>query len=269
VSASTRERHPAVAGTFYPADPDVLRATVDDALAVASATLAPDGPPPKALIVPHAGYVYSGPVAASAYARLAPIADAIERVVLLGPAHRVAVHGLALPAVDRFATPLGSVDLDVEGRARIARHARVVVDDRPHAEEHSLEVHLPFLQRVLPGSWMLLPILVGDAAPDEVAAVIDEVWGGPETLIVVSSDLSHYLDYETARRCDERTAAAIVARRSTELRPTDACGARPVAGLLESARHHDLHVDLLDLRSSGDTAGPRDRVVGYGAFALA
>jgi AmmeMemoRadiSam system protein B len=266
VVVTPTERPPAVAGTFYPADPGVLRATIDDALAAAEA---PDGPPPKALIVPHAGYVYSGPVAASAYASLRPVVDVIERVVLLGPAHRVVVHGLAVPAVDRFATPLGSVDLDVEGRDRVVRHARVVVDDRPHADEHSIEVHLPFLQRVLRRPWTLLPILVGDAGPDEVAAVIDDIWGGPETLIIVSSDLSHYLDYDQARQRDERTAATIVARQPAELRPTDACGARPVAGLLESARHHDLHVDLLDLRSSGDTAGPRDRVVGYGSFALA
>ena len=260
-------RPSAVAGSFYPGSSGALRSTVDGLLREAAASL-PDPPPepPKALIVPHAGYVYSGPIAATAYARLAPMADRITRVVLLGPAHRAPVRTMALSSADAWETPLGVVPIDITGREVLAA-AGVPIDDRAHAPEHSLEVHLPFLQRVLRTDWALLPVIVGHPTPDQVADVLEHVWGGDETLIVVSTDLSHYLSYEEAAAVDRHTAAAIVAR-TTTVGPTEACGAYPVTGLLAAARRHDLDVELVDLRCSGDTAGPRDQVVGYGAFVL-
>jgi len=259
-----RVRPPAVAGTFYPADPATLRAVVARALADAPPDAAP---PPKALVAPHAGYVFSGPIAGSAWARVAAARDVVRRVVLLAPAHRVPVRGLATSSADAFATPLGPVRVDDELRRRVLALPHVVVDDRAHAPEHAIEVHLPFLQLVLDDP-TLLPLLVGDADPDEVSAVLDAVWGGPETLVVVSTDLSHYLEYHAAAARDRRTAASIVAADQAAIGDHDACGARPLRGLLATARRRGLGVRLLDLRSSGDTAGDPDAVVGYGAFAV-
>ena len=257
----------AVAGSFYPADPAELRSTVEEVLAAASERV-PAGTVPKAVIVPHAGYVYSAPIAASAYARVVPGRGRVGRVVLLGPAHRVPVTGVAAPSTDAFSTPLGLVPVDVAGREALVAAGLVVVRDDVHAAEHSLEVQLPFLQVAL-GEVPVLPLAVGDADPALVAGVLEAVWGGDETLVVVSSDLSHYLDHASATEVDRRTAAAIVARRPDRLGRDDACGVRPVQGLLTAAVRHDLDVDLLDLRTSADTAGGPDRVVGYGAFALA
>jgi MEMO1 family protein len=262
MSETTRRRPPAVAGTFYSADPDALATQVDH-LVRADAT----GPTPKALIVPHAGYAYSGPVAGVGYATLAAGRDRIERVVLLGPAHRVPVRGLAATSADQWVTPLGCVTIDDEARQAVLALPSVELDDRAHAAEHSLEVHLPFLQRTL-RRFSLLPLVVGHADTEAVATVLDAVWGGPETLIVVSTDLSHYQDHATASVLDQRTADAITSGRPEAIRADDACGAHPVRGLLVAARRHGLHARLLDLRNSGDTAGPRDRVVGYGAFSL-
>jgi AmmeMemoRadiSam system protein B len=262
----TRVRAPAVAGLFYPGERTALAGEVARALAVD----VPAGEaPPKAVIVPHAGYVYSGPIAGAAYARVRPRRGAIERVVLVGPAHRAWLDGLAVTTADEFATPLGAVPIDDALRRRVLALASVHADDEAHAGEHSLEVQLPFLQATLGDTgWTLLPLAVGDASPEQVAHVLDAVWGGPETLVVVSSDLSHYHDYATARRLDTETAAAIVACDARAIGDDDACGARPVRGLLLAARRRGLAVRLLDLRSSGDTAGDRDRVVGYGAFAV-
>ena len=257
-------RPAAVAGSFYEADPDALRASVRVHLASAPAH---DGPAPKAVIAPHAGHVYSGPVAAHAYNALAPRAAVVERVVLIGPAHRVAVEGVAVPSVDAFETPLGIVPIDADARTQLLSLPRVQVDDRPHALEHSLEVHLPFLQEVF-GSFRLVPLLAGWASAGEVAAVLEAVWGGDETAVVVSTDLSHYHDIDTARRLDARTAASVVARRPDDIAAEDACGAVPVRGVLDLAARRGLSCRLLDLRTSGDTAGPTDRVVGYGSFAL-
>jgi AmmeMemoRadiSam system protein B len=259
-----------VAGLFYPADPTVLEAVIraDLAEAVARAGTGDDRPAPHAVIAPHAGYVYSGPVAASAYARILSRRDEITRVVLLGPNHRVPLRAMALPSVDAMATPLGLVRVDTETRDALTGRRGVVVDDRPHAGEHSLEVHLPFLQVVLGDQWSVLPFVVGQLAADIVADVLDELWGGPETLVVVSTDLSHYHDHVTAQSLDSATAAAVVAQRWRELAPDRACGAFPLRGLLVEAERRHLEVQLLDLRTSGDTAGDHLRVVGYGAFAV-
>lgn len=256
-------RRPAVAGMFYPADAAVLRSTVTALLAAAGV----HGDPPKALVVPHAGYVYSGPVAASAYACLAPLRGRITRVVLLGPAHRVWFQGLALPSDDAFATPLGVVRVDLAAAASLSDLPQVRVFDAPHADEHGLEVHLPFLQVAL-DEFAIVPLVVGEAASVDVAEVIDRLWGGPETLVVVSSDLSHYLDYAAARRLDAATTAHVEALRDDALGNDSACGRVPLAGLLRVARRRGLAVTTLDLRNSGDTAGPKDRVVGYGAYAF-
>jgi MEMO1 family protein len=260
-----RCRRPAVAGLFYPDDPADLQREIQRFLAMAPAPAAGE-PAPKALIAPHAGYIYSGAIAAYAYAQLKPLAGRIRRVVLLGPVHRVPVRGLALPAVDRFETPLGAIPIDRDGVAQLTGLPQVVVSDRAHAPEHSLEVHLPFLQQVL-GRFALVPLAVGDATPDEVAQVLARLWGGAETLIVVSSDLSHYLPYTTACAADRATANAMLALEAT-LDHRQACGATPVNGLLMLARRRGLRVELLDLRNSGDTAGDRSRVVGYAALAL-
>jgi AmmeMemoRadiSam system protein B len=225
-------------------------------------------PPPRAVIAPHAGYVYSGPVAGRVYARLAPLRGRIRRVVLIGPSHRVWFRGLAVPSAQVFTTPLGPVRVDREALERILALPQVVERDDAHAEEHSLEVQLPFLQEVL-GEFGLVPIAAGDASADEVAAVIEALWDGPETLVVVSSDLSHYHDYTSARRRDEETTRAIEALDPSALDEESACGRVGVRGLLLVARRRGRAARTLDLRSSGDPAGPRDRVVGYGAYEFA
>lgn len=254
-------RRPAVAGMFYPGSPSELRSTVEDLLREAPRDR---GPAPKAVIAPHAGYVYSGPTAAVAFQALAGLP--LERVVVLGPAHRVPVRGLALPGADAFATPLGEVPVDAEGAGAVSDLPQVAIFPEAHAPEHSLEVELPFLQVLFPGV-RVLPIVVGDADGEEVAEVLDRVWGGPETAVVISSDLSHYLPYDVARRVDRETADEILALQGP-LHSRQACGAYPINGLLVAARRRRMEPRLLDLRSSGDTAGDRGRVVGYGAFAF-
>jgi len=251
-------RPPAVAGSFYPSERGELAHVVDALLAAAPQVA---GPCPKVLIVPHAGYVYSGPIAASAFARIAPHGDRIERVVLVGPAHRVAVDGLAGPGVAWLATPLGELAVDVDTLASLPELGTSVA---AHAREHSLEVELPFLQRVAPSA-RLVPLVVGRARPEEVGRALDALWGGPETLIVISSDLSHYEPYRVGREHDERTVARILDG-DTDLAGSDACGAVALNGLAWLARTRRLRLELIDLRSSGDTAGTRDEVVGYGAF---
>lgn len=257
-------RPPAVAGMFYPSAPAVLAAELDGLLAQATSF---SGPAPKAIIAPHAGYQYSGPVAASVYARLKPVREEIRRVVLLGPAHRVWFRGLALPSVAAFRTPLGDVPIDGEAVRLLRKMPSIVVRDDAHAAEHSLEVHLPFLQRVLTG-FALVPLAVGDATAAVVSAVLEVLWGGPETLIVISSDLSHYHDYRTAQGIDAATAAAIERCDGRALDGERACGYLPIQGLLEQAARRRLPVRRLDLRNSGDTAGSRSQVVGYGAWAV-
>ena len=214
------------------------------------------------MIVPHAGYIYSGPVAASAYAALAEIREHIQRVVLIGPDHRVGFRGIAAPVSETFETPLGIIPVD---QACIKRLVGVVEFDTAHAQEHSLEVHLPFLQKTLK-EFSLVPLVIGQVEPGEVSAVLEQLWGGDETLIVVSSDLSHYHDYETACTIDGETTRAIESFNGAVIGPQQACGYLGVRGLLQVAREKGLREHTVDLRNSGDTAGPRDQVVGYGAY---
>ncbi len=260
----TTIREPAVAGMFYPDDPATLRNMVDDYLQRVAESAAP---PPKALILPHAGYIYSGPVAASGYARLRSIRHRIQRVVLLGPSHRVAFSGLAGSSAEYFSTPLGKIPLDTTAIAALTALPQVQILDQAHLQEHSLEVHLPFLQESL-DEFTLLPLVVGDANAVEVAEVLERVWGSEETLIVISSDLSHYHDYATAQRLDQQTAKAIETLKPEAISSEGACGRNPVKGLLLLARQKGMTVETLDLRNSGDTAGSREQVVGYGAWAL-
>lgn len=255
---------------FYPGNAEELAHTVDSLLAEAAAGLpagvvgSPAGVAvPKAVIVPHAGYVYSGSTAARAFARLVPAAGRISRVVLFGPTHHVAVRGLALPTATAFRTPLGEIPV---GRPDLSDLDQVVVNDSAHADEHSLEVELPFLQRVL-GEFELVPFAVGEATGEEVAVVVDRVWGGPETLLVFSSDLSHYHPYAQAQRLDRETVADMLALRGP-IDPRRACGAYPVNGLLVSAAMRGLATELFGLCNSGDTAGDRSRVVGYAAIGV-
>ena len=259
----TSIRKPAVAGSFYPAEPKALHAQVTALLRAAAV----GAPVPKAIIAPHAGYIYSGPIAASVYARVASARGTIRRVVLLGPSHRVAFHGLAAPSVDYLETPLGRIAVDRSAWQQLADMPQFTIDDSPHAREHSLEVQLPFMQEAL-GEVAVVPLAVGDASPPEVGEVIERLWGGPETLIVISSDLSHYYDYDTAQRLDRETSSAIEALRYEDLDYESACGRVPVSGLLYVARKRGLKVSTVDLRNSGDTAGDRARVVGYGAYVV-
>lgn len=257
-------RQPAVAGMFYPHQPARLKQVVDEFIAKAAS---PEAPVPKAIIAPHAGYPYSGPVAASAYARLAPARGLVRRVVLIGPSHRVPFRGIAATEATAYATPLGNVPVDREAVARALRLPGVGLLEAAHLGEHSLEVQLPFLQEAL-GDFSLVPLVAGDADAQTVARVLEALWDGPETLIVVSSDLSHYLDYDSARRIDATTTRAIERLDPDGIGGEQACGRVPIRGLLAVAKQRGLRVETLDLRSSGDTAGPRDAVVGYGAWAF-
>ena len=263
VSAAVVVRPAAVAGQFYPAAPVALDLAVRDLLACSAETTI--AALPKVLIVPHAGYIYSGAIAARAYALLKGAASRVRRVVLIGPAHRVAIDGVAVPDADRFATPLGSVEVD---RAAIAAltSPHVVRSDRAHAAEHALEVQLPFLQCML-DAFTIVPLVVGDADAGAVAEVLEQLWGGDETLIVVSSDLSHHLSYDDARRIDSATVLQILSL-GPDLTHTQACGATPVNAALRVAARRGLAPHLLAACNSGDTAGDRTRVVGYAALAL-
>lgn len=256
-------RRPAVAGSFYPANPQQLHQMLDQFLTDAAS----DAQSPKAIIAPHAGYIYSGPIAASAYARLKQVRDRISRVVLVGPSHRVAFRGLAVSRAETFATPLGDIPIDRPAVEAILQLPFVEYIEQAHTYEHSLEVHLPFLQEVL-DEFTLAPIVAGDATPEQVSQVLEMLWGGDETLIVVSSDLSHYHDYATAQRMDTATSQLIEKLQYEQLAYDSACGKVPVSGLLNLARKKSLSISTIDLRNSGDTAGDKSRVVGYGAYVI-
>ena len=254
-------RPAAVAGTFYPGDAAALRRAIEGFLA---GTRTRSQPRPRAVIAPHAGYIYSGPIAAEAYAAIAAWRGIARRVVVAGPAHRVYVSGVAVPSASAFATPLGAIPLDAPALAKLRALPWVETNDRAHAQEHCIEVHLPFLQSVL-GDFELVPLVVGDASPDEMAATLEAVWDDADTLVVVSSDLSHYMPWAAAKARDAQTARSILDLEAT-LIPEEACGAAPINGLLRLARKRGLAARALDVRNSGDTAGDRDRVVGYGSF---
>jgi hypothetical protein len=259
-------RPAAVAGAFYPSDARQLAGDIGRYLAHATEAPSSIQGAPKALIVPHAGYIYSGPVAACAYALLRPLRETVRRVVLLGPAHRVAVQGLAVPTSNAFATPLGVVPIDHEVVDAALRLPQVTKSASAHALEHSIEVQLPFLQQVL-GQFTLVPFAVGFASDKDVAEVLELLWGGDETLIVISSDLSHYHQYAEAQRIDRFTASNVLSFSRLEDHG-QACGATPINGLLLQAKRHGLTPTLLDLRNSGDAAGDKSRVVGYASFAF-
>lgn len=256
-------RQPAVAGAFYPADPKQLKLMVDQYLNDAR----PEPKVPKAIIVPHAGYIYSGPIAANAYARLRQGRTFINRVVLLGPSHRVGFSGLAVSSADRFTTPLGDIPLDKQAIRDIAELPFVHYYDQAHDFEHSLEVHLPFLQEVL-DQFSLVPIVAGETPAEQVSRVLEQLWGGKETVIVISSDLSHYHDYATAKKLDRATSEKIEKLQFEALDYDSACGRVPICGLLALAKKWALSVKTIDLRNSGDTAGDKQRVVGYGAYVI-
>jgi AmmeMemoRadiSam system protein B len=257
-----RVRPPAVAGQFYPDRPAELRRTIERFF---NGVQPDEAAAPKAIIAPHAGYDYSGPIAASAHARFAPARDVIRRVVLIGPSHHAAFPGLAASGCEAFATPLGLVPVDLEVIRQICSLPQVAILDGAHVHEHSLEVQLPFLQVVLT-DFKIVPLVVGEATEQQVAGVIDVLWAGPETRFVISSDLSHYHDYADAQELDSLTSRAIEQLRPQDIAEEHACGRIPIRGLLHSARRHGLRARLVDLRNSGDTAGPRHEVVGYGAF---
>ena len=256
-------RPAAVAGLFYPADPAQLHSDIQSMLSATEQTESM----PKALIVPHAGYIFSGPVAASAFAQLKNISHRVKRVILLGPCHRVPLRGLATSSADYFETPLGSIKVDHDAIKQIASLPQIKEFDLTHQQEHSLEVQLPFLQEVL-DNFSLVPLVVGDTNAEEVSEVLERLWGGDETLIVISSDLSHYHDYNTARAMDNETCLAIEEMNPAAIHYDQACGRNPVIGLLTAANKHGLHATTLDLRNSGDTAGDKSSVVGYGAWAF-
>lgn len=256
-------RPPAVSGLFYPSEQAVLQQQVSRFLANAGTT---EGPAPKALIAPHAGYQFSGAVAGEAYAPVRAIAERIKRVILLGPSHRVPFRGIAASSADCFATPMGNVPVDQSTQAAlVARHSDVVYREDAHEREHGLEVHLPFLQALL-DDFSVIPLVVGETTPEEVGTLLEELWGGPETLVAISSDLSHFMDYNSAVKRDRATSEAIGNLRYEDVRDGDACGRHPINGLLWLARQKGLEGQTLDLRNSGDAGAPRDSVVGYGAY---
>ena len=256
-------RLPAVAGTFYPENPhqlhQMLNEYLNDAEAAAKVT--------KVIIAPHAGYIYSGHIAATAYARLKKASDSITRVVIIGPSHRVTFSGLAVSKAQSFITPLGFVAVDQKAVATIAKLDFVNYLEEPHTYEHSIEVHLPFLQEML-DDFKIVPIVAGEATPDQVSQVIDMLWGGDETLIVISSDLSHYHEYASAKRLDKATSELIEQLQYEKISSNAACGQVPLNGLLKVARERSLSIKTIDLRNSGDTAGDKNSVVGYGAYVI-
>lgn len=257
-------KQPAVADAFYPGDKGACTDIVEQCLSSAKPSPVPT---PKVIVAPHAGFVFSGPIAGTAYAGLRARAGTISRVVLLGPAHRTPFKGLATTSVDAWATPLGEVPVDWPTLRDVLALPGVQILDEAFSEEHSVEVHLPFLQRAL-GSFELVPLLVGDASHREVARALDQIWGGPETLIVISSDLSHFHDYDTARQMDRDTSRKIELLQGDKIDGNGACGHRGLGGALLQARRRDLRVTTLDVRNSGDTRGGRDKVVGYGSYAM-
>jgi len=262
--AHTIIRPAAVAGMFYSADPNQLQSDVLHYLQQATSS---SDFTPKAIIAPHAGYIYSGPIAASAYKLLQPARHQIKQVILLGPSHRVAFRGIATPNADYFSTPLGNIKINQTLCRQVESFDFVHANDAAHAQEHSLEVQLPFLQNIL-DDFELTPLVVGDCAAQDVAKLLDSIWGKNDTLVVISSDLSHYHSYTTAKQLDHKTSLAIEHCQPENITYEDACGRQPLNGLLTLAKQKKLSIDTIDLRNSGDTAGDKERVVGYGAYVV-
>ncbi len=262
---SENVRRTAVAGMFYPGDADELHDIVARYLSAVELENIATIKKPIAIIAPHAGYIYSGPIAASVYARLIPFRNDIQRVILLGPSHRVPFRGLAASSATYFSSPLGDIPVDQPALQHLIQSSRIIILDEAHAQEHSLEVHLPFLQEVL-GEFSLIPLVVGDAGPEEISGILESLWKNTNTLIVVSSDLSHYQDYATAQKRDRTTSRHIENLDNQAIQHDDACGRNPVNGLINFAKNHHLSAKTIDLRNSGDTAGTKDKVVGYGAY---
>ena len=264
-------RHAAFAGLFYPDDPQQLRSSITQLLDTARQNMTDQGfypgLPPKAIIAPHAGYIYSGPIAASAYTLIEPVASSIKKVVLLGPSHRFALHGIASPLSDYFETPLGSIPIDQDSCQALKHFNAVEANDMAHQQEHSLEVHLPFLQCLL-DDFSLIPLVVGDCNATYIVEVLDFFFDRKDTLIIISTDLSHFHDYLSAQVLDQNTSKAIQLLQPENIHYENACGRNPLNGLLTLAKQKNLSIDLLDLRNSGDTAGNKDRVVGYGAYVV-
>lgn len=261
----TNTRKPAVAGSFYPDDSSVLDSEVQAYLN--NCEVKATGKQPLAMIVPHAGYIYSAPIAASAYKQLIPFAEQISRVVLLGPSHRIPLMGIATSSADDFETPLGTIPLDQQTIKQLNQLPFVQSYDEAHYQEHSLEVQLPFLQKILT-QFTLVPLVVGQINDQQVSELLESLWQNKNTLILISSDLSHYLAYDKAKQCDRATCRSIEALEPQNIHYEQACGRSAIAGMLLSAKKHKLQVQTLDLRNSGDTAGSKDRVVGYGAWAF-
>lgn len=256
-------RPPAVAGMFYPESPNVLKDVIKQDLE--QAIPASVSSAPKVLIVPHAGYIYSGSIAASAFILLEPYRHQIKRVIIIGPSHRIGFNGVAISSADAFDTPLGTIPIDKEAQAKLSEITGVHIMNKAHEAEHSLEVQLPFLQTML-DKFSIVPIVAGDASPQLIASIIETLWGGSETLIVISSDLSHYHQYQTAQQLDQITSQAILDLDVNTVDSQHACGCVGIRGLLTFAQQHSLEASILDLRNSGDTAGSKDKVVGYGAY---
>ena len=263
MSIHTNTRIPAVAGTFYPGDAAELSASIQTYLNNSQAERCQKKP--LGMIVPHAGYIYSAPIAASGYRQLIPYARQISRVVLLGPSHRVPLLGIASSSRDYFQTPLGDIPLDRDAIEQLNQLPFVHEYDPAHSQEHSLEVQLPFLQKILP-AFKLIPLVFGQVDDQQVSEVIETLWGKDDTLFLLSSDLSHYLDYDSARQSDQAACRAIEELNPGNIASEQACGRSAIAGMLLSAKKHGLQAQTLDLRNSGDTAGSKDRVVGYGCW---
>jgi AmmeMemoRadiSam system protein B len=256
-------RSAAVSGLFYPDEPQILRDTIDTLLS--QSAIKEQSTQVKAIIAPHAGYQYSGLTAARVYKQLQTLRDRIQRVVLLGPSHRVAFEGMALTEADFFETPLGQIKVNKDDYPQLLAMENMFVFEQAHVAEHCIEVQLPFLQRIL-NNFTIIPIVVGIADPHSVSNIIESLWGGDETLFVISSDLSHYQSYESAQQTDNETSRAILDLDFNAIQPNNACGCMAVNGLLNFAHRHPLTVKLIDQCNSGDTAGDKDKVVGYGSY---
>lgn len=266
MTSANKIRPPAVAGIFYPASGTELKTNVQSFLA--SVPERANTVNPKVLIVPHAGYIYSGPVAASAYKLILQRNELVKRVVILGPSHRVFLQGAALPSASIFATPLGEISVDKYAAKELLKLPFVCISEEAHAMEHALEVQLPFLQICIGNDFEILPLVVGECTAQEASLLLEKIWGDTSTLIIISSDLSHYENQKSARVHDAHTCSIIENKNAAALGQDDACGFFPLRGLLDLARIKNMKIETLDLRNSGDTSGPRNQVVGYGAWAV-